>query len=32
MSGTSTDEAVPTLKFNTGLRGYHVYHTRWKQF
>ena len=24
------DEAVPTLKFNTGLRGYHVYCTSWK--
>ena len=32
MSGTSTDEALPTLKFNTGLRGYHVYRTSWKPF
>ena len=24
MSGTITDEAVPTVKFFTGLRGYHV--------
>ena len=32
MSGTSTDEAVPILKFNTGLRGYHVYRTSWKPF
>ena len=32
MSSTSTDEAVPTLKFNTGLRGYHVYCTSWKPF
>lgn len=32
MSGTSTDEDVSTLKFNTGLRGYHVYRTSWKPF
>ena len=32
MSGTSTDEAFPTLKFNTALRGYHVYRTSWKPF
>lgn len=32
MSGTSTDEPVPTLKFNTGLRAYHVYRTSWKPF
>ena len=31
MSGTSTDEAVLTLKFNTGLRGFHMYGTSWKQ-
>ena len=24
MSGTITDETVPTIKFITGLRGYHV--------
>ena len=30
--GRSTDETVPTLKFNTGLRGFHVYRTSWKPF
>ena len=30
MSGTSTCEAVPSMKFITGLRDYHVYRTRWK--
>ena len=32
MSGTSTDEAFPTLKFNTDLRRYHMYRTSWKPF
>jgi len=32
MSGISTDKAVSTLKFNTGLRGYHAYRTSWKPF
>ena len=32
MSGTSTDEAVPTMKFITGLRGYQVYRSSWKPF
>ena len=32
MSGTSTDEPVPTLKFNTALRAYHVYRTSGKPF